>query len=167
MGILMSWLPKIAVFLAAVIVAPSAATAQVLPAAPAQTPGDDFPVVPFGHWAYRELCKLSGAGLLPGFAPNRGFRPVPLTRYEFAVHTARILSRLPPGAFPANWPGYEGTDGHLKVQTTSIGASIRAKSNDLRIDEDPGSYSPEILTAIEALRREFRPEITRLSTRMG
>jgi hypothetical protein len=141
-------------------------------AAPARADDEEeFPTVPYPHWAYAEIGKLSRAGLLPGFATNNGIRPLPLTRYEFAVATARLLSYLPPGAFPDNWPGYDGANDHLKSYITSLrgsshGIPFPEKPLDLGVGGQPAVYTPEILTAIEALRREFKAEVTRLNARV-
>ncbi|HEY3424401.1 MAG TPA: S-layer homology domain-containing protein [Negativicutes bacterium] len=49
--------------------------------------------VPAKHWAYDAVSQLSKAGLIEGFGDGTFRGDKPLTRYEFAVVTARALEK--------------------------------------------------------------------------
>lgn len=54
-----------------------------------------FSDVPRSHWAYDAVSRLVEEGLLTGYGDGRFQGDQPLTRYEFAILTARLLDRLP------------------------------------------------------------------------
>lgn len=60
-----------------------------------------FADVPFDHWAYPAVEQLAQAGVLEGYPDGTYKGPQPMTRYEFAVATARLYDwvkrTIPPG----------------------------------------------------------------------
>ena len=77
--------------------APVVPAAQASPAAapaPAPNPAVQFSDVPANHWAYPALAQLQADGLIEGYPGGyfKGNRP--LTRYEVAAITARVVKRL-------------------------------------------------------------------------
>jgi len=83
------------VLLALAAATPAVFVPQLTAQAQAQDTRANYPDVPQGHWAYDALDTLSRAGVIEGlpngtYAGNR-----PMTRYEFAVAIARLLSVIP------------------------------------------------------------------------
>jgi len=63
-----------------------------------------FSDVPFSHWAYDAVAKLSARGIITGFPDGtfKGQRTV--TRYELAMILARLMAKMDtPGGLPANF----------------------------------------------------------------
>lgn len=53
-----------------------------------------FPDVPAKHWAYDAVGKLVQAGLIEGYDDNTFKGDRPMSRYEFALLTAKAMSRF-------------------------------------------------------------------------
>jgi hypothetical protein len=53
-----------------------------------------FADVPFDHWAYQEVSDLHDEGILEGYPDGSFIGKQPMTRYEFAKATARLLDRV-------------------------------------------------------------------------
>lgn len=53
-----------------------------------------FADVPFDHWAYQEVSDLADEGILEGYPDGTFKGKQPMTRYEFAKATARLLDRV-------------------------------------------------------------------------
>lgn len=126
------------------------------------------------RWAYWALEQLASAGLLDDRDPH-GYigGPTLLSRYQFAVLTARALQKLPfdycdgynmPSRPNVVGPGVE--DLRLSSGISSLERQVR-QITDVRIGGRPAVYNPEVRTALEALRREFRGDIARLGCARG
>lgn len=53
-----------------------------------------FPDVPVDNWAYDAIKKLAAVGIIQGYSDGTFRGDQPLTRYEFAVYTGRVLEKL-------------------------------------------------------------------------
>lgn len=82
----------------------STARAQQAPSAsqPAAPPaendmaqvGSTFPDVPANHWAYEALQQLAADGYIQGYPDGQFKGNRPMTRYEMAVLTGRVVARI-------------------------------------------------------------------------
>jgi hypothetical protein len=142
--------------LVAPIVAPSLA-----PTASAQAPAE-YPDVPLDHWAYNAINKLSAAGVLEGYPNGQYQGNRAMTRYEFAVAIARLLQNLPTGGGPAGPKGDTGAAGPAgpKGDTGATGPAGTVPNISNLVTKQ------ELADAIDALRKEFRPELEALGVRI-
>ncbi len=53
-----------------------------------------FPDVPVDNWAYDAIKKLTAVGIIQGYSDGTFRGDQPLTRYEFAIYTGRVLEKL-------------------------------------------------------------------------
>ncbi len=127
---------------------PAIVSPRLIAAAQAQD-STNFSDVPRDHWAYAALQKLAGAGVLEGYPPEGEFRgQQSMTRYEFAVAFARLSDSVPIADPPDK-------------------SNIGARLNSLESRSPPDISRAQIDDLLAALRREFRPELTRLGARVG
>ncbi len=147
-------------FLALIFLAPSTAKAALEPRVegasaapktetrPADYPGG-FPDTPQNHWAYVAVAKLESGRLIQWYEGSRE-SPLPplMTRYEFAVETARAMDKLANVA-PAD------TLRFADMTWTQIEHEIIAHL-----------WLSQFDASLTALQTEFAPEIKRLSIRV-
>ncbi|MCL4517109.1 MAG: S-layer homology domain-containing protein [Firmicutes bacterium] len=53
-----------------------------------------FPDVPVDNWAYDAIKKLAAVGIVQGYSDGTFRGDQPLTRYEFAIYTGRVMEKL-------------------------------------------------------------------------
>jgi hypothetical protein len=142
--------------LVAPIVAPSLA-----PTASAQAPAE-YPDVPLDHWAYNAINKLSAAGILEGYPNGQYQGNRAMTRYEFAVAIARLLQNLPQGG-----NGVVGPKGDTGA-TGPVGpvGPVGPAGSAANVDLSNLVTKAELRDALDALRKEFRPELEALGVRI-
>jgi len=148
---------KLTALLAVAAAAPAIVSPTLVTSAHAQD-NKEFADVPLGHWAYPALQKLAQAGILEGYPPTGNFiGQRPMTRYEFAVAIARLLDRIPavqpPGPDVVQNPPFDNTRNEQRLR-------------DLEGRPIPDVTRQQVNDAIDALRREFNDELTRLGARI-
>lgn len=152
---------KSGLFIALILCAPVAAKAALEPrvqgvpdapkaetkARPAGYPGG-FPDTPQNHWAYVAVAKLESGRLIQWYEGSRQ-TPLPplMTRYEFAVATARTMDKL------ANVAPADPLD-FAHMSWAQIEREIITRMWLAQFDD-----------SIEALQVEFADELVRLGTR--
>ncbi len=131
----------------------------------AQNPSQD---VPFDHWAYDAVQTLVEHGIITGYPDGTFKGDRALTRYEFAIATARALDAIqqagapaaagpqgpvgpqgPPGpAGPQGQPGPPGPQGTAGPPGQSVGVT------------------QDIIQLVDQLKEEFRDELADINDRM-
>ena len=141
--------------LAFVAAAPAIVAPQLVATANAQPAmaTADYPDVPKNHWAYDAINKLSQAGIIEGRPGGTYNGNQAMTRYEFAVAIARLLTKIGgPGVVGLQGiqgvPGATGPAGRDGVG--GVGGPTLAEINDL----------------IAALRREFQQDLANMGVRV-
>ncbi len=128
---------------------------------------DSFPDVPEDHWAYDAIARLAQAGLLVGYPDGKMHPQRAMTRYEFAMAIARILSNLP-SAGPKGERGPAGPEGPPGPQGPAGPQGPRGPQGP---PGPPGPQGPpgpsrvdeqEIAALVRALTHEFADELKKL-----
>jgi hypothetical protein len=148
---------KLTALLAVAAAAPAIVAPTLVSSAHAQdaTGSKEFADVPLGHWAYPALQKLAQAGILEGYPPTGNYiGNRSMTRYEFAVAIARLLDRIP------------GTQTIPPAVTPYNDAELRGRIERLEIRPVPDVTRAQVNDLIDALRREFADEISRINGRL-
>jgi hypothetical protein len=120
---------------------------------------DNFPDVPKGHWAYKEVSELRKEGLLKGYPDGlfRGGRPA--TRFELAV------------AVHAAWSKHKGLIDGLNAKVLDIIArseSPRAISNRANVEAAIANarlqteLDRDAIRSLQRLLGELAPELREL-----
>jgi hypothetical protein len=112
----------------------------------------EFQDVPRNHWAYAALQALTRGGVFEGYGTSDEFRGQRgMTRYEFAVAIARYLYVVNPIITAPHPHDLSPLESRLEaLESRQVPDMTRAQATDL----------------IEALKREFRPELERLGARV-
>jgi len=122
----------------------------------AQDPTKD---VPFDHWAYDAVQELVDQGVIIGYPDGTFKGDRAMTRYEFAMATARVLEKIPSAEElrgPAGPPGAQGAAG----ATGARGATGVPGPRGATGPQGPGMTEDQIKATVNRLLDEFRNELT-------
>jgi len=129
----------------------------------AQDPTQD---VPFDHWAYDAVQTLVDKGIIIGYPDGTFKGDRAMTRYEFAIATARALETIEgPGGAAA--PGKDGAPGAAGPAGQPGAPGVQGpKGEPGPAGKDGVADMAEVKKLVDALRTEFKDQLADVQTRM-